>query len=179
MEIIFPKVYCDLDPSLPLFFLAGPVKGGADWQHNAVEQLGMLLKNFYVVIPCRYDKEHPLVKYKVDGKEDTTSSQLTWERHYMKYAATKNGCLIFWLPSEDRNYVRTVPEPYAMDTRGELGEWRGQMKHDKNLKVVIGAKEGFLGLSQIQRNFNEALCCDFTIYKTIEETVDAAVRIAR
>lgn len=65
-----------------------------------------------------------------------------------------------------------------MDTRGELGEWRGRMIYDQTLRVVIGAKEGFRGLSQIQRNFNEALGYEFPIFKTLSETVDAAIKKA-
>jgi len=115
-----------------------------------------------------------------DGIPNAFVKQLSWERCYMEIAS-KQGCIIFWLPCEDRESTRSIIDgPYAMDTRGELGEWRGRMMCNKHnlIKVVVGADPEFPGLSQIQRNFNEAFNTVFPIYSSLGETVEAAVTIA-
>ncbi len=181
MKIVLPKTLCDIDLSYgPFFFLAGPVHGGDDWQAKCCWEIRSHILNFYAALPCRYMETHALVSFRQIGKENYFDRQLTWERHYLELAATAtNGCLIFWLPCESKANPRVDGEPYAMDTRGELGEWRGRMMFDNNLRVVVGAGAGFPGLSQIQRNFNQALGIDFPIYPTLAETVAAALAKVR
>ncbi|HEV8666723.1 MAG TPA: hypothetical protein VN665_02640 [Candidatus Paceibacterota bacterium] len=70
-----------------------------------------------------------------------------------------------------------------MDTRGELGEWRGRMmSHNPSktygINVVIGAEPDFLGLSQIQRNYSQALGYEFPIFHSMESTAHAAITLA-
>lgn len=166
----------------PLFFLAGPIRGGGDWQLKCCEELQRHIKNFDVAIPCRYKEGHPLWQYKVEGFEGDFDRQLTWERQWLTWAAY-TGCIIFWLPCESQESPRSRLDdcPYAMDTRGELGEWRGRLMNPpdymkgKEIRIVIGAEPEFPGLSQIQRNFNEALDKEFPIYSTLTDTVKAAV----
>jgi hypothetical protein len=67
---------------------------------------------------------------------------------------------------------------YARDTRGELGEWRGQLKHDKNVRFVIGAEQGFDGLDIIKCN-SSAVSPGIEFYSTLEKTCEEAVRLAR
>jgi hypothetical protein len=164
MKILLPKTLYTIDPSYgPLFFLAGPIRGGGDWQATAVEEIGKCLSKFYAVLPCRYEDTHPLMQMRLSGDEGYFARQLTWERHYLSLAAVL-GCIIFWLPCEGREHPRIGGEPYAMDTRGELGEWRGALMHGPSLRVVVGAERNFPGLSQIERNFNLALEREFPIY---------------
>lgn len=175
MKIVLPKTRCNLDLTYgPLFFLAGPVRGGDDWQTKCCEEIGKHLPRFYAAIPCMYPETHPLIPFRVTGKDHDFDRQLTWERHYLDIAAT-TGCIIFWLPCESKVNPKTGEYPYAMDTRGELGEWRGRLMFDSKLRVVIGAEPNFLGLSQIQRNFCLATKSDFLIYTTLAETVTAAI----
>lgn len=165
----------------PLFFLAGPVRGGGDWQH----QMCLLLEkrkhveNCVIVCPCRWGEEHPLASRFVQGPDNVFARQLNWERHYLELAGLhrKPGCIVFWLGCESKEAPHPGPEPYGMDTRGELGEWRWRMKTE-NARVVIGADADFFGLSQIQRNFSQALGYDFPIYQTLGETAKAASMIA-
>lgn len=182
MRLILPKTLANSEATgMPLFFLAGPIRGGGDWQHQACLELQKRFSSeFCVASPCRYTEQHPLWQYRADGIETRFNRQLDWERHYLYKAAlgSYQGCILFWLPCESRAQPHPGPEPYAMDTRGELGEWRGRMMQNKNIRLVIGAEEGFLGLSQIRRNFNEALECEFPIYETLEQTIDAAIRMA-
>jgi len=175
MRIVLPKTFVEIDNDYgPVFFLAGPIKGGNDWQYRVVKEIERYYVGFYAVLPNRYKNFHPLMLRKINGNENKFERQTSWERHYLNIASNL-GCIIFWLPAEDKLNPRKDGEVYARDTRGELGEWRGRMMHNKDLKVVIGAEEDFPGLSQIQRNFNEALNIQFPIYKTLSGTVEAAI----
>ena len=158
----------------PVFFFAGPVKGGDDWQAKACDCMRVYLSEFYAVLPCRYPKQHPLRQYEVVDKEDHFERQALWERHYLELAA-RRGCIIFWLPCESKIDSRDDAGPYARDTYGELGEWRGRMMVDDKLKVVVGAEEDFPGLRTIKCNFDAALGGNFTIYSSMEDTVKAAL----
>ncbi len=187
MKILVPKRWMSVGDIAtntiihPLFFLAGPVRGGGDWQHKMCLALGKQrwVENCIIVCPCRWDERHPLAEHFVEGPENCFGRQLDWERHYLELAGThKNpGCIVFWLGCESVELPHPGPEPYAMDTRGELGEWRWRMKTEK-ARVVIGAESSFLGLSQIQRNFSQALGYDFPIYDSMEKTARAAARLA-
>lgn len=175
MRIILPKTQTTVSRTYgPIFFLAGPVRGGGDWQTACCHEIGRHTPHFYAAIPSRYAPAHELMKSRWPGIEDHFDRQLTWERYYLDMAAM-SGCIIFWLPCEDKRVPRGGDEPYAMDTRGELGEWRGRLMSNSGLRVVIGAESGFPGLSQIQRNFNFATRTEFPIYPTLAETVGAAV----
>jgi hypothetical protein len=112
------------------------------------------------------------------GQEDYFSRQTLWERYYLEIVAKrKNGCIIFWLPCESKDNPRRDGSPYARDSYGELGEWRGRMINDPNLHVVIGAESGFPGLNQINANFSSALKKEFCIHTTLQDTVKAAVSV--
>lgn len=180
MRVILPRNLIKLDPSYgPLFFLAGPVRGGGDWQAQCCDELLSIVPHFYVAIPCRYPDNHPLMRSRVSVTENQFGRQLPWEQHYIDIAAahaTIRGCIIFWLALESETNPHPGPEPYAMDTRRELGTCIGRLMHEPSLRVVIGAEDGFLGLDQIQRSFSFVTKTDFPIYGTLEETVHAAIR---
>jgi len=184
MRIILPKTYFRFSPEEPwdktlVFFLAGPVRGGGDWQQEACRLIAHKAPNSIVAVPTRWEANHPLTPYKVHGSDNVFPRQLNWERHYLEEAglSTFAGCIIFWLPLESRTSPHPGPEPYSMDTRGELAEWRMRMKFE-GARVVVGAEEGFHGLSQIQRNFSLTLGYEFPIHGTLEATIDAALKIA-
>lgn len=181
MKIIIPKRWIpDEEIVGPLFFLAGPIRGGGDWQSYMCTQLWGWQRECTVACPCRWEEPHHLgTMFVPPDAEPRFKRQLEWERYYLERAGSgdRQGCIIFWLGCESREFPHLGPEPYAMDTRGELGEWRWRMKTE-NARVVIGADPGFFGLSQIQRNFSQALGYDFPIYQTISETVHAAIALA-
>ncbi len=178
MKIILPKEHVGLFDygDLPLFFLAGPVLGGGDWQYSMCGEIRSQLgeRDFLVAIPQRYNQNHFLRNFKVSGKTGVYEHQLDWERYYL-YLASGHGCIIFWLPEESKTNPRSDGLPYAMDTRGELGEWRGRLRNDHFLRIVVGGEKGFPGLDVIGRNFKAAIHPDFPIYKSIRETVSAAL----
>lgn len=155
-----------------LFFLAGPVQGGGGWQYRCCLIMQREIGDGVVAVPCRWRSDHPLFERRVSGRGDAFARQLSWERYYLELAA-QNGGIIFWLPCENIENPRVDGQPYAMDTRGELGEWRGRMMREPALRVFIGAENGFPGLDQIARNFNEALGRPFPIYQSLEELVQA------
>lgn len=180
MKIVLPNTYCEsVDYSCdPIFFFAGPVDGGGNWQQRCFKELQKHLSVFTAVIPCKYDANHSLTAYKVVGDEDRFSRQTLWERHYLQITAMRtNGCIIFWLACESKDNPRKDGSPYARDTYGELGEWRGRMMNNPNLHVVIGAEVGFPGLSQIRANFNGALKGEFCILTSLQETIMTAMSI--
>jgi hypothetical protein len=179
VKIILPKTNVDLAPYrrawLPFFFLAGPIKGGGDWQHRMCLELERRVGDFVAAIPCRYTSGHPLFAHQVEGDGPAFDRQLTWERHYLALASIR-GCIIFWLPEESKAHPRDDGLPYAMDTRGELGEWRWRMK--SSVQVVIGAEPDFPGLAVIQRNFNLALGYtdeNYPIYGDLGTLADKAI----
>ncbi|MDD4931264.1 MAG: hypothetical protein PHG66_03950 [Candidatus Colwellbacteria bacterium] len=175
MKIVLPKdIYNVMEE--PLFFIGGPIKGGGDWQSACCVEISRNIADFCAAVPCRYSLNHRLYPYKVG--ERFFDRQLPWERYYLNQAAHK-GCVIFWLPTESVEYPRNDGFPYAMDTRGELGEWRGRLMYDKELKVVIGAEKDFPGRDVMSRNFSEALGAPFPVYDTLEETVAEAVTLSR
>lgn len=182
MKLILPKNFVDVGPGsfyekTPLFFLAGPVQGGGDWQRRILPLIKRYEEHCLVASPCRYKEDDELRKlhalpYSGDG---IFERQTNWERHYLE-RASQNGCILFWLSCEDKYNPRTDGQPYARDTQGELGAWRVHLKYNSSVRVVIGAEPGFPGLSVIKCNLDGDLGKDFPIYSTMEETVKAAVR---
>lgn len=169
----------------PLIFLAGPVRGGGDWQYQAYTEIEQQLDHFEVAIPMRYEKDYP--GHPLLGKQAPSTSgspvfprQLAWENYYMR-RASKHGCLMFWLAFESEEHPHPGPEPFAMDSRREIGKWTAYLEHNPELKVVVGADPRFYGLDQIQRELNDTLGdgLHFPIHSTLEDTVRAAVARAK
>lgn len=183
MYLVLPKTLPsphDIPSNLPLFFLAGPILGGGDWQYRMTKLLMAELPNSIIVNPSRYSHEHPLYQYRVDGKKDAFPRQTDWERHFLRQAGgnCETGCIIFWLAAESKRTPRNDGQPYARDTAGEVGEWRAHLMHDKTLRVAMGADPDYPGLSVVERNFELALGPSFTIYRTMEEVVTQARKLA-
>jgi hypothetical protein len=182
VKIILPKRWLDINPENDaLFFLVGPIKGGDDWQYQAIEKLrqhNFHRKNLCIAVPCRYNAGHALYDFAVESSGHRTfEHQTPWERIYLELASKSNpGGIVAWLPRESTYKPRTDGQPYARDTYGELGEWRGRMMSDPSIRFTLGVELGFLGLEVIQRNFDSALNRHFPIYSSLEETIDAAVK---
>lgn len=157
----------------PLFFLAGPLSGGADWQSAMVAALRAEVAGgpFTVAIPYGAHRPQsdapPFAPYTMLPAAAHTERQLEWERYYLDAAAgvppkggapaAARGCVVFWLPEESKKYPKGAGHgPYAQDTRGELGEWRGHMMCVQGLRVVVGGEAGFPGMDTLTRNFVRA-----------------------
>jgi hypothetical protein len=179
IKLVLPKQLVYIEPDRIVFFLAGPIHGGGDWQAGAIQLLAEQAPDAYVVCPSRYETTHPLYHLALQGESEERwasrgippfSSQTYWERYYLNIASIQ-GCIIFWLPVESTTNPRPPKTgPYAQDTYGELGEWRVRMARN-NAHAVIGAERGFHGLSVIEKNcralFGESFVTDDTLEKTI------------
>lgn len=180
MNVILPTTYVrPRDIVEPLFYLAGPIRGGGDWQYQGYQELASRLPQFTVAIPSRYESGHPLHSQQLSGLAGIFERQTLWERNYMESAAV-SGCLIFWLPNESKAAPREDGH-YGRDTLGELGEWRGRLMSNNRsatLSVVIGAESEFPGLSQIITNYVAGLG-GFHFYDTLSATIEAAIAQAK
>jgi len=183
VRIALPKTYVE-GPITgdPVFFLAGPIQGGNEWQVMACNKLLQegIPEGSIVAVPCRWGENHILRKYFLNDIVLHSVSQTVWERRalYLAGRASSRGCIIAWLPEESKEHPRTGGNPYAQDTRGEIGEWRGQMMYDEHIRFSIGGEPGFPGLDVIKKNFDDALQVDFPIFPTLDETIENAINIA-
>ncbi len=186
MRLIIPNRFVDLEkkyPTDPLFFIAGPIRGGGNHQDAIYRQLDAKVPDCIIVTPCRIQPDDPLYEYCLPAdEEDRFERQLDFERHYLERAAAsgyegrRGGAILFNLACESKTAPRDDGDPYARDTYGEVGEWRGALKYHKGLRVIIAAEEGFPGLSQIKRNFWHVMGPNYPIYRTVDELTDAAAR---
>ena len=176
MKVILPWRKNPIPTDTAFYFLAGPGQGGGDWQRIACEELFKIDPDCTVAIPHRYEDGHVLATYFYeDCSVDSYLGQTHWERYYLEMAANHpKGAIIFWLQTESLNNPRTDGLPYAIQTYGELGEWRGRMMNSARKNLVVGASMGFPGLKHIQQNFNLAFQSSypngFLICSSLEET---------
>jgi len=178
MHVILPKTFVQPESIIgPLFFFMGPVRGGEDWQHLCYRKILAKINHFTAVIPIPYLDDHPLRSVQLAGDGKYFERQLPWERYYLEAAAIR-GCILTWLPKESATEPR-VRGPYAQDTYGELGEWRGRLMANPDLRIVIGSQEEFPGLDTIRRNYTLALKRDFPFHSSLDEVVDAALRMVK
>lgn len=186
MKLILPRTFVEnsITEKFPLFFLAGPVQGGGNWQEECCIELAQrITSGFFVVVPCRWHSLDRLYGFRVSGLEEIFSSQTEWEHYYLNLAnvrsRTHQGCIIFWLPRESRKSPRGDGQPYARDTYGELGRW-GRSAALSGARVIVGAETDFPGLSSIQKNLNlDANGSQITIWPTLAETVEQAVHFVK
>lgn len=166
--------------SVPFFFLAGPIRGAPPWHERCydllVDRFGE--NGFNVFIPVRYEEDHRLYHKQLTGALDHFRTQTHAERHYLRLAGLKahKGCIIFYLPEESKTNPRPKDlGPYAQDTYGELGRWGNELAHSPNVRMVIGADQGFPGLKQIRTNLNEDYGATFPVYPNLEGAIEDAV----
>lgn len=198
MPILVPKQIIPVKPTLeaPLFFLAGPIRGGGDWQKDMAIELMQHCNEAQIACPSRWTAEHALAEHFFQPFSQAENRQLVWERHYMEQAAIgfsyrisghtlqepmcrTPGCLIFWLPLESTSEPHPGPEPYAMDTRRELGKYAALVAHHR-ARVVIGGNSDFFGLDVILNEFADASSEEtFPFYRSMRNLAKAALFKAR
>lgn len=98
--IILPKTIVPLQPTQqePLFFLAGPIRGGGDWQANMAELIVTNIPNAHIACPSRWKRGHRLEEHFHQPFSDAPNRQLVWERHYLQQAGLEPevpGCVMF------------------------------------------------------------------------------------
>ena len=165
LVIILPKHKVDINDS-PIIFLAGPISNAPNWQDKAIETITNLSDKIYVASPRRESNFSSLTS------ESKFEHQLDWERHYLDLASTQ-GAILFWLPAAK---IHDCNRAYARDTRGELGEWRGRLSYDPDLRVIIGGENAFDGIDIIRRNY-QAIKPEMEFYNTLDELCKQAISI--
>lgn len=205
-NLILPKngVVLNLKKGERLYFLAGPIRGGGDWQAKAIKLLTEKDPDCYIVCPCRYDSGHELFKFSLlpdtessggDGEVSNSiefPNQTLWERYYLEQASYY-GSIIFWLPCENKENPRKKGGgPYARDTYGEIGRW--SLKSSKpyqfslnnyspRVNVVFGAEKDFPGLGVIKKNleadYSGTPIAQSVVYSSIGETISEAIKLAK
>ncbi len=183
MPIYVPKQIIHLKPTFesPLFFLAGPIRGGGDWQALMVDHILGRESSAFITCPSRWDEKHRLAHHFHQPFTQADNRQLVWERHYLKQAGLEPnvpGCVIFWLGLESTEQPHPGPEPYAMDTRREIGKFTA-FAEMMNVRMVVGGNRGFHGLDVILFELSEAFGRPFPFYESMSEVVDRAILTAR
>jgi hypothetical protein len=183
MSVILRRARVDwAQVSGPVFMLIGPVRGAHDWHLTCYSLLEDALGDEFVAyIPRRLEEGHPLFALQAPYLPDSFERQTHAERYYIGHAGfpghDRGGCIIGWLPCEDPKNRRPRKDgPYSQDTYGEIGELRGRMMHEPNVRFELGAEEKFHGLDVMRCNFEAALGRPLTIHPTLEKTVAAALR---
>ena len=196
-KLILPLTFVHFDAkhiNIRLYFLAGPIGGGGIWHERAISLLTELDPGCYIASPRAFKPDHPLSAFSVPDELCKVSAlekeqrkigefpnQKLWERHYLNLASWR-GCIIFWLPEEDKNNPRKSG-PYAQDTRGEIARWSVRSAYGLAdamgiVNISVGAEIGFPGLSGIKKDLDADHGRDFQIFSTLEETVRHAVGLA-
>ncbi len=183
MTIYVPKQIVPLTPTVqsPLFFLAGPIRGGGDWQSNMAEEIQNQEPSALITCPSRWNSEHRLASNFHKPFSKAKNRQLVWERHYLKQAGLEPdvpGCVIFWFGLESREQPHPGPEPYAMDTRREIGKFTAYAE-TMNVRIVVGGDRNFHGLDVILFELSEAFGHHIPFYETMEEVAGKALLISR
>jgi hypothetical protein len=183
MPIYVPKQIVLLTPTVdsPLFFLAGPIRGGGDWQAHMAEEIIACEPSALITCPSRWGSKHRLAHHFYQPFSRADNRQLVWERHYLKQAGLElnaAGCVIFWLGLESEAQPHPGPEPYAMDTRREIGKFTA-FAEMMNIRMVVGGNRGFYGLEVILFELSEAIGEPFPFFETMAEAVNHAILTAR
>lgn len=183
MTIYVPKKIVPLTPTkaAPLLFLGGPIRGGGDWQAEMADEIIEQEPSSSVACPSRWTSGHRLARHFHHPFSEARNRQLVWERHYLKQAGLEPevpGCVIFWLGLESKQYPHPGPEPYAMDTRREIGKFTAYAEM-RNVRMVVGGSRDFHGLNVILFELSEAIGREFPFYESKKELVQEALLIAR
>lgn len=183
MPIYLPKQIVPLTPTidLPLFFLAGPIRGGGDWQSRMAEHILSQEPSAHIACPSRWDAKHRLARQFHRPFSPADNRQLVWERHYLKQAGLEPnvpGCVIFWLGLENATHPHPGPEPYAMDTRREIGKFTA-FAEMMSVRMVVGGNRSFHGLDVILFELSEAVGEPFPFCEKMEDVAAHAITTAR
>jgi hypothetical protein len=118
----------------PLVFLAGPIKGSARWQDEAISYLERNAPVLNIASPRKS------LDRAADYSENDYIDQVDWESDYLRRAA-KEGVIAFFFAKEETHFC---DRPFARTTRIEFGEWMAHHELE-GTKLVIGFEQGFDG----------------------------------
>lgn len=183
MPIYVPKKIVPISPTsnAPLLFLAGPIRGGGDWQAEMAQHILDLQPSAHIACPSRWDDTHRLAPHFHHPFSQAANRQLIWERHYLKQAGLVPdvpGCVIFWLGRESVTDPHPGPEPYAMDTRREIGKFTA-FAEMIDVRMVVGGDPDFHGLEVILFELSEAVGEPVPFYEKMVDVAAHALLVAR
>ncbi|MBU1755216.1 hypothetical protein KKH81_02965 [Patescibacteria group bacterium] len=173
-----PFIDLSLYPDIPVFFLAGPLQGAPDYHPEVYRLLCERLKKFILVIPTRYEPDHPLCQHRLDGEPDRFLRQRHFEEHYIKYVRrapmehTAGGALMINLCLQTT--PRTDGRNFSTDTWREASATYAHLEHDPWLGVVVRA-ESVHPEAEMLLDCYEAARIDFVFHRTLEQMVDEAI----
>ena len=181
MILVLPKSFVNLEDyrHLPLYFLAGPILGADDYRRPLADMLVEAVGDCIIVTPCRYDSDPPPYQFRMPGDENFFPRQRAYERPSLPQAAEvwPAGGIIFWLAAQ--RFERKDGNPYAMDSRDEIAEWRGRKMWNREARIVVGGEPDFPGLEGIDYCNKDALGRDFPMHKSLEALVEHAAKYAK
>lgn len=99
------------DPDLPVVFLAGPIQGAPNWQHDIATQLLRSGFDMNIASPRRRDE---------DMESFTIERQVSWELDHID-AALRLGVLAINFAPQDHSLPYPAGRSYAQTTRWEAG----------------------------------------------------------
>lgn len=143
MQILYPTEISEVKQKT--IFLAGPIRGAADWQSELCESFSdteLVFANprrVNMSAQCNWDK------------------QVEWETFYLN----NSDIIVFWLPGESEH----IPgRDYAQTTRFELGEWLAKSKYQKNKRIIVGVADEIYGkryfAKRIRDGYPNVYFCD-------------------
>lgn len=150
-EDIRPPYSKIIDKGYKVVFLAGPIKGALNWQHEAIE----LLSNLWTEDKAISDLV--IADPRCKNWHGDFNHQVDWET----YNLIRADAILFWLAKEAEH---DCGRSYAQTTRFELGE------HAHKQKTIIGLEPGFTGESYLRRRLG-----DDRIYSAIYSTCEAVI----
>lgn len=157
------------------------MRGGGDWQSEMVEITLDQCPDAHIAVPTRWNAKHHLSPHFYQPFSQANNRQLVWERHYLKQAGLVEGvkgCVIFWFGPESIIRPHPGPEPYAMDTRREIGKFTAYLEM-MNVRMVVGGDRNFHGLDVILFELSEAAGKAFPFFETMYDVVTHAMQTAQ
>jgi hypothetical protein len=164
--VLIPPAYRRF--TAPTIFLAGPIQGARDWQHDAIGMIHGEDENLVIANPRRGAKGEF-----TPGMYD---EQVDWETHYLRQAAA-HGTIMFWMAKEHEHLCRRA---YAQTTRFEFSEWATWYKLvGKQLGKIlaVGIEDGYTGAKYIRRRMSQD-CPALPIHDSLQATCRYAVAAA-
>jgi hypothetical protein len=145
-----------------LLFLAGPIKGSARWQDEAIAFFRREMPGVNIASPRKS------LDRAADYTEQDYIDQVDWETHYLRRAAER-GIIVFFFAKEE---AHDCNRPYARTTRIEFGEWMAHHELE-GAQLVVGFEKGFDGDKYIRHRLQDfprvpiGECLEDTLQETL------------
>ncbi len=146
----------------PVIFLAGPIKGGPEWQTDVTGRLWSDLPDgprWHIASPRRTEID----------KDFDYDKQVDWETVHL-FRAMDLGLSIFWLARQDPDIEYPPDRAYAQTTRFEFGMiFNERYRHRPTTRISLGIEPGYKGNEKYYRKRARDLA--IPVHKTLEDLV--------